>query len=201
MAIKGNPPVNSGGYPEGKECSRCGEWKPLPEFYRDSANKTYGRQSKCKTCHDGYSRSWRERNPERARYTERVNQWRRENKERYHSHAKNWTKSNPGKVKSIHREYKEANREKVQTWSANNCGKRRARKRNATPSWANGFFISEAYDLARLRTKQTGIKWHVDHIVPLKSELVCGLHVEHNLQVIPAVENIRKCNYYWPDMP
>jgi 5-methylcytosine-specific restriction endonuclease McrA len=45
------------------------------------------------------------------------------------------------------------------------------------------------------------VKHEVDHIVPLKSPLVCGLHVEHNLQVIPATQNRRKHNRVWPDMP
>lgn len=79
--------------------------------------------------------------------------------------------------------------------------KRRANKFDASPAWANEFFIEEAYHLAKLRTKVTGFKWHVDHIVPLKSKLVCGLHVETNLRVIPAVENISKSNRYWPGMP
>lgn len=38
-------------------------------------------------------------------------------------------------------------------------------------------------------------------IVPLKSALVCGLHVEHNLQVIPKTENLKKFNSVWPGMP
>ncbi|CAB5178539.1 hypothetical protein UFOVP158_10 [uncultured Caudovirales phage] len=29
----------------------------------------------------------------------------------------------------------------------------------------------------------------------------CGLHVENNLQVIPAESNIKKGNHFWPDMP
>lgn len=69
------------------------------------------------------------------------------------------------------------------------------------PAWANKFFIEEIYELARRRTEITGFPWHVDHIVPLKSELVCGLHVQSNLRVIPAVENHKKKNYFWPDMP
>lgn len=79
-----------------------------------------------------------------------------------------------------------------------------AAKLHATPTWANKFFIGEAYDLAARRTamKCGGVaKWHVDHRVPLRHPHVCGLHVEHNLQVIPAVVNMAKGNRTWPDMP
>lgn len=79
--------------------------------------------------------------------------------------------------------------------------RRRAAELNATPAWANEFFIEEAYRLAKLREQVCGGKWHVDHIVPLQGRTVCGLHVEHNLQVITAVANRQKCNVWWPDMP
>ena len=79
--------------------------------------------------------------------------------------------------------------------------KYRAAKLRATPVWRDDFTIDEIYSLAELRTKVTGISWNVDHIVPLQSKLVCGLHCEANLRVIPAVENLSKNNRHWPDMP
>jgi hypothetical protein len=34
--------------------------------------------------------------------------------------------------------------------------------------------------------------FHVDHEIPLKGKYVSGLHVETNLRIIPAVENLKK---------
>ena len=61
--------------------------------------------------------------------------------------------------------------------------------------------LQEAVSLARLRETVVGGRWHVDHIVPLKSKIVCGLHCSANLQVIPAIINSSKGNRVWPDMP
>lgn len=47
---------------------------------------------------------------------------------------------------------------------------------------------------AKRLSRETGIPHHVDHIVPLQGDHVSGLHVESNLQVIPATDNIRKRN-------
>ena len=138
-------------------------------------------------------------------------------------YQREWKARNPGKhieyrrrsyVKNRDREleyrarHKEERKKIIKKWRQENVGKcraacrgRQAAKRQATPPWANSFFIEEAYVLAVLREKITGCRWHVDHIVPLRSPLVCGLHVENNLRVVPASVNSAKSNHTWPDMP
>ena len=69
--------------------------------------------------------------------------------------------------------------------------------------WWNEFRseIAKVYKEARRLTKETGVVHSVDHIVPLKGQLVCGLHVYWNMQVIELGSNIAKSNHTWPDMP
>lgn len=86
--------------------------------------------------------------------------------------------------------------EKVAAHSA----RMQAQRRRRQPKWQLGewdrFLIEELYSLARLRTQITGTKWHVDHIIPLQSKIVSGLHVPPNLRVIPAKANLTKGNAF-----
>lgn len=79
--------------------------------------------------------------------------------------------------------------------------RRKRAKRLATPVWADINAMRAIYRAAQEISLKTGVKHHVDHIVPLKSDIVCGLHSQFNLQVIPGKDNLRKHNRYWPDMP
>ncbi len=73
----------------------------------------------------------------------------------------------------------------------------RAAKLLRTPTWLTfeqKLEIECFYYKSMRYEEETGIKHHVDHIVPLQGEDVCGLHVPWNLQVIPAKENLSKGN-------
>ena len=74
--------------------------------------------------------------------------------------------------------------------------KRRATKLHATPAWADLAKIKKMYYACQQISEATGIPHHVDHIVPLQGELVSGLHVEYNLRIIPATENLSKANKF-----
>lgn len=79
--------------------------------------------------------------------------------------------------------YKANNRSKFNEWEA----RRRARKLQAIPKWADLEKIKEIYNNCPEGQE-------VDHYYPLLGELVCGLHVETNLQYLTSSENRRKGN-------
>lgn len=68
---------------------------------------------------------------------------------------------------------------------------REAQILKATPVWAVQSRIAEIYNQAA-DMRAAGQDVHVDHIVPLRGKSVCGLHVETNLRIIAAKENLSK---------
>lgn len=118
-------------------------------------------------------------------------EWRRLNSHKVHEYNMRFKLNNPG----YYSKWKQENKDLVNA----STYKRRTAKLNRMPKWVNKdhlWLIKEVYELAALRTKQFGYPWHVDHIIPLQGDLVSGLHVVENLQVIPGIENIKKANRY-----
>jgi len=95
---------------------------------------------------------------------------------------------------------------RTKKWSQNNKdkrnaagAKRRTAKLNRIPNWSSKedeLKIKDLYIKAKELEKQHGIKYHVDHIIPLQGKLVSGLHIADNLQAISAAENLSKSNTY-----
>jgi hypothetical protein len=89
-------------------------------------------------------------------------------------------------------------------WKANNPVQvladnkvRRRKHRQATPPWLTRkqkTEIRQLYQIAITMSRTTGEPYVVDHIVPLRGEDVCGLHVPWNLRVVTREENLRKSN-------
>jgi len=168
-------------------CKKCELSLPPSEFKADPRYKR-GFTSWCHDCH-------RERNRE----------WYRDNRKQQNKKAVEWRKANPEKAKEVWQAFHNRNKEKRAAqhadWASRNKDKRRdtsakrkAAKLRATPKWVNWKKVRAIYTQAKRLQEFTGFPMHVDHIVPLQGENVCGLHWEGNLQILPASENISKFN-------
>ena len=98
---------------------------------------------------------------------------------------------------------KEATVARVKRWQDNNrdkvnleSSKWRASKMNATPQWVNESYMKLWYKLAKMEEERTGCKVEVDHIIPLQNKEVCGLHCEHNMQLLFRRDNRSKGNTF-----
>lgn len=191
-------------------CRDCKEAKPIAEF---SLIKATGRlMGVCKRCSSLRFSAWAKNNKERLRLKRlrkmaglselenaRMRQKRRayyqNNKQRFSEQKRNKYLQAPEATKARTKQWKKDNRGAVNA----QCAERHTRKLMACPAWMDEdqkWMIEEIYDLAIRRTAVTGVKHHVDHIVPLQHKLVCGLHVPWNLQVITASENCSKRNSF-----
>lgn len=181
-------------------CRKCETVKPVSEFHA-------GRQVACKHCR---------LEQERLRYLDNPNRSGTP-KERYaRTRAVSLARKVVyGKLPEVAEREKKRRRERYATdsgfkertkarrdryYEANTArfrardGKRRARQHSATPAWADRSAIIAIYSEAERKTKETGLRYEVDHIVPLQGRSASGLHVEHNLRVVLMTENRRKFN-------
>ena len=166
-----------------KTCNHCFMVKPFSEFYKKNTAKD-GFSWRCRFCH---------KEKMKAKYREMVND--QEYREKETRRVALFLKENPNIRKKYGQNYMAKHRAKL----AAKTNLYRISKDCRTPMWLtqdDRWMIEQAYELAALRTKMFGFQWHVDHVVPLHGELVSGLHVPHNLRVIPAWDNRSKSNKF-----
>ena len=192
-----------------KTCSTCKELVPIEGFHKNLGFKA-GINSRCKKCANLKNTECYHKNREaRLKYAKEFVEANREKvlkqKKEYYEKIK-LLESYKEKMRQYSKKYQIENKEKVReiqrNWYATSTraksigAEKSRRRRTCKVKWANDFFISEIYHLAQLRSRLLGVKYHVDHIIPLKHPLVCGLHVENNLQIITQHENCVKRNKF-----
>ncbi len=190
-----------------KRCGKCGEILYLSEFPKGQLNPS----GWCKKCVIVYNNMYYIINSEEIK--ERTSEYYYNNWERMRMlndeyqrlnketlsiqrkvYAKIYNQRNRIAIRDYHRIYNEINKDLKQNWTS----QRRAAKLNATVSWSNKQNIINIYKESVRLTKETDILHVVDHIDPLQSKLVCGLHIETNLQILTVSENASKSNKFIP---
>lgn len=189
-----------------KKCIHCACEKPHSDFYSRGSGKF---RADCKSCTDKRALAYAAKNY--ATIREYKKRWRGENagkikeakRVRYVANAKDvklraaeYARANPERVKAYKQAWKKDNPQALREYRF----VRGQAKRQATPSWANRAAMLAIYHEARQLSKDTGVEHHVDHVVPILSSRVCGLHCQQNMQILAAFANQSKLNRWWPDM-
>ena len=165
-----------------KPCFVCGVTKPLTEFHKNN-RMADGRLNKCGSCVYAYGKEWRKHNPE-AR-TKEYAKW-QDDQRKVRNFVPMREGLDPIKVKINRKNY---------------AHRRRARTKGVMNEF-DRFMMEECVNLVAYRTDKTGLKWELDHIVPLNHKEASGLHNGFNFQVVPASWNYTKGNRnmdsFWP---
>lgn len=93
-----------------------------------------------------------------------------------------------GRRKEVRIKYEKS--DKGKKCSNHHVALRHARKLRAIPKWVGKKELKQIKLIYKNRKKG----YHVDHIVPLKGNNVCGFHAPNNLRIIKAKDNLLKGN-------
>ena len=169
---------------EGKAKIRITNKRYEQSEVRKVARKRYEQSEKGKASLERYKQS-EEGKATKKRYRQ---------SEKGKASEKRYQQSEKGKTSK--KRYRQTEKGRVN--SRKNDAKYRAKILEATVSWSDKAKIDVVFAQATRKTIQTGVDYHVDHIVPLQGKTVSGLHVEGNLRIVLASINKSKKNQFTP---
>jgi len=132
-------------------------------------------------------KNWNLKNP--GRNAAIAKEWRQKNKEYVNAVSREWKKNNPEKVKEMIESRIQKDRDSYLAERRMARAKRRATLKERLHPEHNFELEKVLTDQCKRLYKKFGVKFEVDHIVPLDKG---GWHHHLNLQVIPMVWNRRK---------
>jgi hypothetical protein len=143
-----------------------------------------------------YKKENREKVIERVRaYGRRVRQtaeWKEKYSDKRRKQAKNWRNNNQDRVKDYNKKYKKDNPDLCKAIANRRTAGKRSSSIRLSPEQNKKFL--EIYKEVRALNKFKPRSHNVDHIVPLKHDSICGLHVPWNVQILTQEENSSKTN-------
>lgn len=169
-----------------KVCPRCTETKPTSSFGKNRSRKD-GLNVYCLPCANAKSLAYARANREAVSDHKVI------------SHYKNiekrmaWRRANSDRLRAYWVAYGKRYRTEKRAETRAKTRRQQAARRHAVPPWFDKAKEQAIYREAELR-RLAGEDVEVDHIVPIISPVVCGLHWHGNLQIISADANRAKAN-------
>lgn len=170
-------------------CVECWPMHAAKDYKRHKA-KRLAKMKKNQHKYADQRKEYAERNREYLAMKKREYNARPEVKEAMKERSRRWISENRERRREIANRYAR---------SGKGLAKLRMRQKMikmACPAWACHEMIETKYKERDMMTRLTGVLHHVDHDIPLQGENVCGLHVETNLRVILARDNLSKHNKF-----
>lgn len=160
------------------------------------------------------NKEWRTKNRERKRVNDAA--YKAANAEKMKAQSLAYSKQHRDKIRAYRSKHHASKRadpaytakmlEVAATWRSTNPDKmalqhadRAFKFQRATPEWADLEAIKVVYEKRDEYSVKFGVPFQVDHVIPINSRKVCGLHVPANLQLLEKKLNGAKGNRFETD--
>jgi hypothetical protein len=144
-----------------RTCKKCGETKPIEEFYLQPGNKN-GYNSECKSCKKIYKADYYRKNIKLIKSKHRI--YSQSHKQEKIDYRREWLKNNPEKAKLMSKKSHERNRENIlaylriyqkthknklneksKLWARNHPNKEKIKHQRYVKSLCDGYIIEQLF--------------------------------------------------------